>query len=547
MNTFVDIVRERAIVAPNRLAYRFLRGRGEASTLTFAELCAGATHFAGILQSMSLRGKRVLLVCKDQERFVVAFYACLFAGAIAVPTAPPRRNHLSERLALVCRDAEISLIVTDLDDMLGILDNGDPFALPILDIRNASAAPPAYQPVAPTPNDVAFLQYTSGSTGDPKGVVVTHQNLISNSEAIREGMCIGNDSVILVGLPLFHDMGLIGGVLQSMFSDCSTTFMPPAELVQYPERWLRAISSFRVTVSGGPNFMYENAALQVIDSHMAGLDLSCWRTAFCGAEPVRAKTIERFINRFSTVGFCADAFYACYGMAEATLFITGGSPGKAPRVSHRHGAPVVSCGKPRRDTGILIVDPHTRAPVPDGEQGEIWTTGGSVALGYWGRGSLSDEVFRAYIDGSSTAYLRTGDLGWQEDGEIFVAGRLKDLIIINGRNLAPQDIEVACTAAHAAIVDGSAAAVSVDFGRGEEIVIIAELERMWIRREDEWPAVEASVRAAVFRESGVAVADIAFIRPGSLPRTSSGKVRRASARAAYQDRSLAFVSPRHAD
>lgn len=535
------------MVSPDRLAYRFIRGRGDPTTLTFGELHARSTRLAGALQSMNQRGKRVLLVCKDQEHFVAAFYACLFAGAIAVPTAPPRRSHLGERLDLVCRDAKVDLIVTDLDALL--VDPGDESApaLPRLDIRDVPPSRIAYQPTTPTLDQIAFLQYTSGSTGDPKGVVVTHQNLISNSEAIREGMRIDRDSVILVGLPLFHDMGLIGGVLQSMFSDCSTTFMPPAELIQYPERWLRAISSYRVTVSGGPNFMYETAALHVGDGDLEGIDLSCWRTAFCGAEPVRAQTIDRFRDRFSVAGFRGDAFYACYGMAEATLFITGSTPGEAPGTSHRHGAPVVSCGKPRRDTGVLIVDPRTRAPVQEGEQGEIWVTGSSVAHGYWGRDALSDDVFRARPAGSSLAYLRTGDLGWLEDGEMFVAGRLKDLIIVNGRNLAPQDIEIACTASHPAIVDGAAAAVGVDFGRGEEIVIIAELERTWIRRVDEWPAVETSIRAAVYQETGVAVADIAFIRPGSLSRTSSGKVRRASLRASYRDRSLAFLSPRHAD
>jgi acyl-CoA synthetase (AMP-forming)/AMP-acid ligase II len=544
LSTFVDIVSERAATRRDQLAYRFQQGRSQPLELTFGQLHERALALAASMQSLGLKGERVLLACKAQDLFVVAFYACMFAGAIAVPTAPPRRRHLVDRLSLIRDDARVRAVASDVDELLDAVTGEGWQGVDRIDLRHATDDGNAWLPFVPLSDMPAFLQYTSGSTGDPKGVVVTHGNLVHNSEVIRQGMGIGEASVILVGLPLFHDMGLIGGVLQSMYAGCSTTFMPPAELIQYPERWIRAISSLRVTVSGGPNFMYETALEGITDDDLAGIDLSCWKVAFCGAEPIRAAAVERFARRFASAGFCELAFYACYGMAEATLFVSGGEPGQPTRISTRHGTDVVSCGSPRHGMTVRIVDPETLSELPDGEVGEIWVAGDSVAQGYWGREAVSKEVFRARPQHEDIAHLRTGDLGWIERGELFVAGRLKDLIIVNGRNVAPQDVEQACTGAHEALVKGGTAAFSVDRGRGEEIVVVAEIERTWTRREDSWPDIMARMKAAVMRDNGLAVTDVVFIRQGALPRTSSGKVRRSSTRSAYLDRSLSLLSTR---
>lgn len=543
MHSISDLVRQRAQHAPHRIAYQFFQGAcALPETLTFHELWRQAAALGGVLQAEGLGGQRVLLVCKSQRHFVVAFFACLLAGAIAVPTAPPRRQSLLHRLQLIVDDAEVGAILFDCNELLDAPLASRGGALVALDLRSCLGAADVDALAAhcvASNEPIAFLQYTSGSTGAPKGVIVSHDNIIHNCAAIRNGMRISEQSSVLIALPLFHDMGLVGGVLQSMFTGCMTSFLSPSEFVQYPERWLNTIAEHRITISGGPNFMYELAARSVRDEDIAGIDLSHWTVAFCGAEPIRSSTVELFLRRFGGYGFAAGAFYPCYGMAEATLFITGAQVGAAPKVCRLTGQDVVGCGTPRHDTEVDIVDPATRLRVPEGCSGEIWVGGGSVAQGYWRRPEQNDMLFRARLaDDPSRYFLRTGDLGYLRDGELYVAGRIKDLIIVNGRNYAPQDLEDAAERSNVALRQAGGAAFSVIENGDERVVIVFELNREWLRRDTEWPAIIKSIRAGITASLAITIHDVVLIKPGALPRTSSGKVRRSQCRTDYLNGTL---------
>lgn len=540
LQSFPEIMAQRALTTPDDVACRFFRGPAlDHEVMTFAVLWRRAAALAQQLQALGLEQQRALLVCKSQQHFVVAFYACLLAGVIAVPASPPRRQISQNRLQIIVHDAGAHAMIFDSAEFMQAELVSGAGALLRIDMREHADACADGMFVAPwTPVRVdastpAFLQYTSGSTGDPKGVVVTHGNLVDNCASIQEGMQITGHSRLFTALPLFHDMGLVGGVLQFMYSGCSAGFLSPTEFVQYPERWLRVISEFRMTVSGGPNFMYDLASRAVKDEAIADIDLSSWRVAFCGAEPIRASVIARFMQRFAAHGLREEAFYPCYGMAESTLFVTGVDVGVVPATHAYAGVDVVGCGAARGDTHVEIVDPDTSSRVAAGESGEIWIRGRSVAHGYWMRPELSQRVFHAQIDGVGPGHLRTGDLGFMLDGQLYVTGRIKDLIIVNGRKYAPQDIEDRCEQSHEALRQAGGAAFAVSDQHGERLVVVFELKREWLRRHPDWPGVLGSMRASVNAEYGLPVADIVLIKPGALPRTSSGKVRRAQCRMDY--------------
>lgn len=546
MKSFPEIMLQRAQNQPEDIAFRFFKGAAlDEQTLTFRSLWEQAGGLAQYLQAQGLSHQRAILICKSPKHFVIAFYACLLAGVVAVPTAPPRRQVLQSRLQLIARDAGARAIIFDTDELLDVDLESAGENLQKIDLRNCgeavelAARTSQWKPVLPDESIPAFLQYTSGSTGNPKGVIVSHGNLVDNCAAIQDAMEITAESRLFTALPLFHDMGLVGGVLQLMYSGCSAGLLSPAEFVQYPERWLRIISDYRITVSGGPNFMYDLAARTIQSKEIEGIDLSSWRVAFCGAEPIRADVIARFTERFADYGFRADAFYPCYGMAESTLLITGGQVGTIPVIKRHEGTTVVSCGMPRREARVKIIDPETCLHMPEGNIGEIWVKSRSIAQGYWMRPELSERIFQARIADADAGYLRTGDLGFVLDEQLYVTGRLKDLIIINGRKYAPQDIENGCEQSHAALRQAGGAA----FNAGERLVIVFELKREWLRRHSEWPAVMSTMRTSVNTEYGVTVSDVVLIKPGTLPRTSSGKVRRSQCRMDYLAGELELVAP----
>lgn len=542
MRSFPEILVERAENAATKVPYRFFRGATLVpEELTFHSLWEQAAALTCVMQSRGLANQRALIVCKSQKNFVVALFACLLGGAIAVPTAPPRRGSLSRRLHLIAEDAQPGAIIFDCDELRHAQLIGDGRELIEFDLRSCileedkPALARGCVPSIPSDDAIAFLQYTSGSTGEPKGVMISHGNIKHNCAAIQEGMAISSESSFFGALPLFHDMGLVGGIFLPLFCGCIMGYLSPAEFAQYPERWLQIISAFKVTISGGPNFMYELTARTVTPEEANALDLSSWRVAFCGAEPVRAATISRFASRFADVGFRLEAFYPCYGLAESTLFISGGKMGTSPTISIYEDKPIVACGWPRHDMKVEIVDPDTFARLPEQQRGEIWVAGGSVAKGYWRRPELTEAVFRSRIANDDTAlsYLRTGDLGYFKDGELFVCGRIKDILLVNGKNYAPQDIEDETERSHPAVRHNGVAAFALDDGVRDQIVIVSELRRDWLRRQSEWPTVISAIRLSISAVYGIAVSDIVLIRPGALPRTSSGKVRRRECRTEY--------------
>jgi acyl-CoA synthetase (AMP-forming)/AMP-acid ligase II len=538
MPTFNHILCQRGQEHAELVAYRFFSsGTGQPEELSYGALVAQSRALAARLQAAGLAGSCVLLVCETQRNFVLGFFACLFAGVIAVPTAPPRRNVAQSRLSLLARDAGCRQILSDY--ALPPIEDGNGGVLVANDLRawqdegQCLDWAQRWQMPAIEASTTAFLQYTSGSTGEPKGVMVSHGNLVSNCSDIGRAMDIGMNSAILVGLPLYHDMGLIGGVLQSVYAGCTSHFMAPAELVQFPERWLRRLSDYRITHSGGPNFMFDLAARSVEEEDLEGVDLSAWQVAFCGAEPIRASTMTQFCQRFAPYGLRPGAFYPCYGMAESTLFIAGNRVGVPPAVSTLQGRPVADCGTPQPGVRVAIVDPDSGRELADGAEGEVWVASASVAQGYWQRAALSEAVFGAQLAGhEGIRFLRTGDLAYRDAGGLYITGRLKDVLILYGKKHAPQDIEDAALG-HPALRRDGGAAFTVTVNDTERLVVVFEVERTWMRRVDAQPEIEQALRAAVSSQHGVHVDRVVLIRPGALPRTSSGKVRRTQCRLDY--------------
>jgi amino acid adenylation domain-containing protein len=548
--TLGGLLRARALERPHQVAFTFLAdGEVEGERLTYAGLEARARAVAAALGESVPPGERALLLFPPGLDFIAAFFGCLYAGVVAVPAYPPRPNDRSQsRLRAMAGDAEPRAALTTLailagaEGSRGLLSLAPELAglrwIPTDMLTDAGTGEDLPEP---DPEAIAFLQYTSGSTAAPKGVTVTHANLLHNERMIGAAFEQDEDSVVVSWLPLYHDMGLIGGVLQPLHAGARCVLMSPVAFLQKPLRWLAAISRYRGTTSGGPNFAYDLCARRIGPEEREGLDLSSWRVAFNGAEPVRAGTLERFAEAFAPCGFRREAFYPCYGLAEATLFVTGGVPGRRPRVEEDPaGRRLVSCGRPWMGQRVVIADPETGTEQPPGVEGEVWVCGPSVARGYWRRDEETARDFNAFLPGSGEGpFLRTGDLGFLHEGELFVTGRLKDLIILRGRNHYPQDVELTAERSHPDLRPGNGAAFSVETGGEERLVVVHEVER---RRREGLEEVAEAVRRAVAEEHEAQVHEVVLIRAGSLPKTSSGKVQRRLCRDLYLRGELAVVA-----
>jgi acyl-CoA synthetase (AMP-forming)/AMP-acid ligase II len=567
-DTLVTLLRTRSAEQPGTQAAAFLDdARDAVDAVTYAELDRKARAIGAALQRAGAASERVLLLFAPGLEFVAAFFGCLYGGAVAVPAYPPRPRTLG-RLRAMVDDARpiVILSTTDVHALVAEYLAEEPglAALPWLLSDTLEIAPLAEQWATPLvrPGDLAFLQYTSGSTSIPRGVMVTHRNLLDNAALIQAAFGTTADSVGVSWLPLYHDMGLIGGILQPIYAGFRLTLMSPLTFLQRPYRWLEAISKTGATVSGGPNFGYDLAVRKITEEQRASLDLSRWQVAFSGAEPVRAETIRRFTETFAECGFRPEAWYPCYGLAEATLFVTGGPAGRGARFLTVSAAALekgraepgqqgeatrtlVACGQQWPEHGVLIVDPETQEPKAAGEVGEIWVSGASVAEGYWGREAESDEIFRARPNGTDAGlYLRTGDLGFLDRDDVFITGRIKDLIIVDGRNHYPQDVEQTVEAAHVALRENGSAAFSVENGAEERLIVVAEVEREHMPgRKGAAPVSEilAAARRAVAEQQQVALRELVLIKTGHLLRTTSGKVQRRACRQAYLEGTLARV------
>ena len=501
-----------ALDNPDLLACTELDSQAQTrASWTYGELWKEVELRAAGLIERGLQGERVVLALPSGLEFLATFHACLQAGVTPVMVVPPRRESGFAHLQAVIQDCHPQLLLSQDELRLGV-----GWARPA-DLRSSATVRPAQA----SPEKLALLQYTSGSTASPKGVQITHANLVANTQTIRRVLHQPEGCTLVSWLPIHHDMGLVSKVLQAVALGGHLVMMTPTTFLSRPFLWLKAISDFRAHTSGAPNFAFELLVEKVRPGDCKSLDLSCWKSAFCAAEPVRQRTVKRFCEAFGACGFHPDAFQPCYGLAEATLCVTCRyQPTEQPflhldREELAHGRvvetvagfPYANCGTAVSPTQVSVLKPGSNEPALENTLGEICVTGPSVSPGYWGQSSGDGR-------------LRTGDLGFLRHGELFIVGRLKDLIISEGRNLFPEDIEHTVESCCSEVSHGTCAAFALEVNDTENLVVAIELRR------GNRPAIEAAVRAAVSKEHDVRVDHILFVKPGGLPRTSSGKVRR---------------------
>ncbi|MEV0012845.1 fatty acyl-AMP ligase [Streptomyces sp. NPDC047973] len=552
--SFTEHMQAQAAETPDREALVLLSETGGAlspRTVDYAELDRWARTLATALRRHAEPGQRVLIAHRSRALFVTGFLACLYVGVVAVPVAPPGgRGHHDERIAGIVKEAAAVCVLTSTEEaaevsqLLARTGHGSVVCL-LADgpAATGAATQEPWQPFVPEPDTVAYIQYTSGSTRDPRGVTVTHRSLLANQRAIQEAL--GTRPGIRMGgwLPLHHDMGLVGQLLHALWLGGTAVLMTPAAFVKRPANWLETVSRYGLTVSGAPDFAYEMCVRRINDSQLAGLDLSRWEVAVDGGEPIDPATLAAFAERFAPAGLRPGALAPCYGLAEATLMVSGTrtAPAAAARTvdaaaleAGRITAPtgpgraLAHCG-PAASADVRIVDPDTRRELPDGRIGEIWVRGESVGPGYWARPAETAAAFDCRIEGGGGGYLRTGDLGAVDDGLLHVTGRLKDMIVIAGRNLYPQDLER--TVQQVSGLFGAATAFAVP-GPRERVVIVQEL-RARSRYDIDLAALASAVQQRLSEEYEIRAAGVLLVRPGTVRRTTSGKVERAAMRRLY--------------
>ena len=556
----LHLLRRHAVERADRAAVTFVHDHDAADgarTLGYAELDAEARRVASWLQRHCAPGDRVMLLHPPGLPFVTAFLGCLYAGVVAVPSPMPGQfQYQQRRVSGIAVDSGVRVALTDtgqLDEARRWSDAEDlGLTVAASDTADFGDADRWHDPGAGH-RDLVLLQYTSGSTGDPKGVMVDHGNLLHNADSLRRSLGLTADTNFGGWIPLYHDMGLMGQLLPSLFLGSSCVLMSPMAFLKRPHQWLAMIDTYDLGYSAAPNFAYELCVRRVTDAQLARLDLSRWQFAANGSEPIHASTLRDFADRFAAAGFRAESLAPCYGMAEATVFVSGRA-GRPPRIESvdpealekhtleapRPGGParqLVGCGDVP-DFDVRIVDPADHRVLPDGTTGEIWLRGPSVAAGYWERPDASAETFGARTADGDGPFLRTGDLGALLDGEIYVTGRSKDLLIVHGRNLYPHDIEHELRLRHAPLATLAGTAFTVPVPQ-EEVVVLHEVRGRFDAGQLARLAVE--MRATVYRAFGVRTAGLVLLRPGAVRKTTSGKVQRSEMRGLFLDGALTPV------
>jgi myxalamid-type polyketide synthase MxaE and MxaD len=561
--SLVDLLQWRAEREPERRVFTLLDedGEGERGHLTFGELDAAARAIAAQLQGLGLEGQRVVLLFPASLHFVCALFGCLYAGVVAIPAPPPSPSRIARtlpRLQGIVEDARPVAVLTDREGLAlsGALIEASPALgelrwLAVEDAPGALAA--GWRRPTIEGRSLAYLQYTSGSTTAPKGTLLSHANLLANLAVIREGKSYDADSVAVIWVPNYHDDGLIHGILEPIYTGYRCVLMHSATFVARPFQWLSAITRYRATHAGGPNFAYELCVRKVTDAQIALLDLGSWRLAYNAAEPIRLETLRAFHERFERCGFRWTTFAPCYGLAEATLTVSVQGGQEGPRFcvvdaaaleqrgevvevaeDQRLARTIVGCGRPVVGADVAIVPPGAGTRCPPGFVGEIWLKSACVAGGYWDRPEATEETFGAHLpDTGEGPFLRTGDLGFLKDGELFLTGRLKDLIIIRGENRYPQDIEWTVQRCHPAVRPGCVAAFSITAGGAERLALVAEVSPPRPGKgaaagagEGDLNEVLGAIRQAVAEGHDLEVHAIALLAPGAIPKTSSGKIQR---------------------
>lgn len=564
VETLLELMQSNAATIGDTLAFNFVRGSGHRNhRLTFQSLCDQSLAIAGNLQTVSAKGDRAILLYPPGLEFVTAFFGCVAAGVVAVPVVLPARNR-SNSVDAIARASGATVVLSTSQCCDRYSRNGTQTPLLpelrwIATDRIDADQRSVWQQPEIDGSDTAFLQYTSGSTSAPKGVIVSHRNLLANAATIQRACGNNSETKAVIWLPHFHDMGLIGGILQPVYYGGSCTLLPPAAFLQRPMLWLETISQTRSTVSGGPDFAYQLCIDKISEHERRSLDLSSWKLAFTGAERIRPETIEGFSEAFADCGFRREAFFPCYGLAESTLMVTGGPPTSPPQVICVESAAMgrnevrevsaddamalsyVGSGESLPEQSIQIVDPVTCIPCDSSSVGEIWVQSPSVAGGYFKQPELTQSVFQCYTaDTGEGPFLRTGDLGFIRDGQLYVTGRLKDVIIIRGRNYYPEDIELFVSRAHPEFRVGGCAAFAIQTGGQERLVVVQETAN---RR----PAAAAdellrAVRRAVALELDLEVYAVAIVKPREIPKTSSGKMQRSACREKYLKQQLRTIA-----
>lgn len=565
-STYSEVILNRVISCPEKVAFRFLDdGEKESESFTYDQLQIKAKAIASLFQEFGKKGDPVLLLFHPSLSYVASLFACLFSGFVAIPAYPPRRNRGVERIYSILEDSEakICLLSKEVKNDIerNFADNElfkDMKWIVYDDVTDKSSS--NFEEVDLFPEDVALIQYTSGSTGQPKGVMLTQQNLLYNSEYIRQSFNHDRNLVGVNWLPIFHDMGLIGTVLQPPYVSGTSILMPSMAFLKNPYLWLKAIEKYKATTIGGPNFTYDYCVDKIPDQKKGDVDLSSIKIAFCGAETIRKSTYDRFIGDFDRSNARYEQLYSCYGMAETTLIVTGGFHDENPKFivvdanslsknkivklvdKYEDGVILVGCGHTWMDTKIEIIDPVSLRKCKANEVGEIWVSGPTVAAGYWKKPEETQRIFNAHISTTGEGpFLRTGDLGFVVDNELYITGRIKDLIIIRGVNHYPGDIEFSVQKYVHELRKNGGAAFPVTVDGIEKLVIVQEVERTAMRNTDH-SLIISKIREVVAEKHELDIHAVVLIRPGSIPMTSSGKVQHRQTKFEYLNNELNIVA-----